>query len=83
MILLDKTLTRYKEINIEKNDQQEQLTMDGYVEEMKQEIVRLREKIPGMNERPEALEHNTIIISKFEKDLESLEQQAFPHLAPK
>lgn len=82
MTLLDKTLVRYKEINSENTDQQEQLVMNGYVEEMKQEISNLRGKLPGQRERPQALEHNIIIVSKFTKEFESLEQQAIQSLAP-
>lgn len=82
MTLLDKTLTRYKEINANNNDQQEQRIMDGYVEEMKRDMASLREIMPGSNGRVEALGHNVVIISKFKNELESLEQQAIQRIAP-
>jgi len=82
MTLLDKTLTRYKEINAEKLEQQEQLKMNGYVEEMKQEMANLRGKISGPNERSDSLGHNIIIVSKFKKELESLEQQVLQPFNP-
>ena len=76
MTLLDKTLSRYKEISSEKLDQQEQITMHGYVDEMKQEMVNLRGKISDPNEKSEALKYNIALISRFKKELETLEQQA-------
>ncbi|WP_455201382.1 hypothetical protein [Kaarinaea lacus] len=83
MTLLDKTLVRYKEINSENTDQQEQLVMAGHVEEMKQEIANLRGKLSDQRERSPALEHNMMIVSRFKKEFESLEQQAIQTLSPK
>ena len=77
--LLDKTLTRYKEISSEKLDPQEQIKMHGYVDEMKQEMKNLRGKISDPNEKSEALKYNITIVSRFQKELETLEQQALLH----
>ena len=74
MTLLDETLVRFKEINNEKLEQHEQFKMDGYVDEMKQEMTNLREKMIKPTERSGALEHNSILVSKFIKELEFLEQ---------
>ena len=81
MTLLDKTLSRYEEINADISSRQEQLLMNVYVKEMKQEMINLREKIPDQRNRSEALQHNISIISKFKKELESLEQQALHNFA--
>ena len=81
MTLLDETLTRYKEISIEKLGQQEQLKMHGYVDEMKLEMANLRGKISDPNERSEALTYNISIVSRFNKELEKLEQQALHSFA--
>jgi hypothetical protein len=73
LTLLDNTLTRYKEINGKTSEQQEQQTMNGYVAEIKQEIANLRSKMTDPDDRSEALEHNIVIISKYKKELESLQ----------
>ena len=82
MTLLDQTLTHYKEINTEELEQQEQQIMNSYVAEMKQEMTSLRDKITESNERPEALEHNIVIITKFQKELELLQQQVSQSVNP-
>ena len=82
MTLLDQTLARYKEINTEELEQQEQQIMNGYVAEMKREMTSLRDKITESNERPEALEHNIVIITKFQKELELLQQQVSQSVNP-
>jgi hypothetical protein len=73
MTLLDKTLSRFKEINTEQLNHNEQIKMDGYVEEMKQELNNLRGKTTSESERPDALAHNIIIISKYKNELELIE----------
>jgi hypothetical protein len=80
--LLDQTLTRYKEINSEELEQQEQQTMNGYVAEMEQEITNLRAKITDPNERSAALKHNIILVSKFNNELEALQQRALQSFTP-
>ena len=82
MLLLDKTLNRYNEINAESADSPEQQQMDSYVEEMKAEIARLGGKIPDSKEQSEALAHNILVVSKFKKELENLEQQALRPITP-
>ncbi|WP_455212769.1 hypothetical protein [Kaarinaea lacus] len=82
MSLLDQTLTRYKEINAEESQQQEQQIMNGYVAEIKQELTNLRDKTTDADDGSEALEHNIIIVTKFKKELDTLQQQALQPLVP-
>jgi len=82
MSLLDQTLTRYNEIKAEELEQQERRIMGAYVEEMRQEMTNLREKTTDANESSEALEHNILIVTKFEKELDTLQQQALQPLVP-
>jgi hypothetical protein len=74
--LLDNTLNRYQETNTAKFDKQERQQMTDYVDEMKQEIVRLRGKMLSPDDMPEALKHNIAIVEKYGKQLEDLEQQS-------
>jgi len=69
--LLDGTLSRYHETS-DSNDKQERQKMDGYVEEMKQELSRLQERIPQHNKLSEAFLHNRDIVEKFKTDLDAL-----------
>ncbi len=82
MTLLDQTLTRYKEINTAELEWQEQQIMNGYVAEMKQEMTYLRGKITDPNARPEALENNIAMITKFTKELEALQKQSLLSFTP-
>ncbi len=76
MSLLDKTLMRYEEINTNKPDKREQEVMDNYIDEMKQEMNSLREKIPEQQGITKVQEHNAEVISKFQSEIDSLDQQA-------
>jgi len=80
--LLDQTLERYKEINAEKLEHQEQQLMNAYMAEIKQEMSNLRAKTTNPKERPVALEYNIALVTKFKKELELLEQQALQGFNP-
>ncbi|MGD8884974.1 MAG: hypothetical protein PVF34_05095 [Gammaproteobacteria bacterium] len=82
MSLLDKTLNRYEEITAENPSSPEQKKMDGYVDEMKQEMADLRGKIPELDNHPEALAHNIEVVAKFKKELDVLRDQASRISAP-
>ena len=59
---------------------QEQKIMDGYVKEMKEQIIDLRGKIPVSDEGAESLEHNIKVISKYKAELESLDKRSIQPL---
>ena len=75
MVLLDKTLDRFNEIKTNNTDQKEQQVMGGYVDEMKQEIKNLQDKMVDPQHRTEKEQHNILLITKYQKELESLEEQ--------
>ena len=69
--LLDRTLSRYREI-ANGNDKQEQNNMKAYVVEMKQELKNLKEKIPQLDNESEAFIYNSALVFKYKVELESL-----------
>ncbi len=75
--LLDQALLRYQEINRESNaagkEQGEQQIMDAYVEEMQQEIVRLRDKTTASELNTPALQHNMALVEKYQSQLDALQ----------
>lgn len=75
MVLLDKTLNRFEELKANDTGQQEQKIMDGYVNEMKQEMTNLQYKMADPKKRTETEQHNVKIISKFQEELETLEEK--------
>jgi hypothetical protein len=80
--LLDQTLTHYEEHNNDKLQQHEQKIMNGYVGEMKQEMIHLRRKISDSEEGSAALEHNIALVNKFQNELEAQQQQALQSFTP-
>lgn len=75
MVLLDKTLNRFEELKANDTGQQEQKIMDGYVNEMKQEMTNLQNKMADPEKRTETEQHNVKVISKFQEELETLEEK--------
>ena len=75
--LLDQALLRYQEINRESNasgkEQGEQQIMDAYVEEMQQEIIRLRDKTTASELNTPALLHNMALVEKYQSQLDTLQ----------
>lgn len=69
--LLDQTLTGYENKNVPKLEQQEQQKMEVYVDEMKNELSYLQNKLSNQNSQ-DALEHNRAIVEKYLKELQSL-----------
>ena len=80
--LLDQTLTHYEEHNNDKLQQHEQKIMNGYVGEMKQEMIHLRRKISDSEEGSAALEHNIALVNKYKNELEAQQQQALQSFTP-
>lgn len=74
--LLDETLLDYREQNVKSNAHQKSSQMDGYVVEMRQEVHKLHRTTVESGEADETLQHNKKIISKFKKELESIEKKS-------
>ena len=72
MRLLNETLSRYKSHQLTQQANTEQNTMTVYVDEMKQELSRLDDKVANMASLSEAEQHNIELVSRFQSQLESV-----------
>ena len=69
--LLDQTLIGYEEKKVPRLNHPEQKKMELYVDEMKDELSNLQDKLTNDNLK-DAFNHNRVVVEKYLKDLEAL-----------
>jgi len=82
MRLLDETLSNYKSHQMTQQKNTEQDTMNVYVDEMKQEISSLDDKVADMGSLSETDQHNIEVVSRYQSQLASLEPVSHPAHTP-
>ena len=80
--LLDDTLTHYKTHQMPQQANTEQDSMNIYVDEMKQEISSLDEKVADMDSLSESERHNIELVTRYQSQLASLVPVANPSRKP-